>query len=160
VLRRGGEAAVRAEQARAEELTRRILESEEAFRRGELALRRDRPQAAVIELERALELNPDEADYHATLAWARFCAASDKAPIADVTRAALERALELQPRSVTARFYLGRVDRMLGRDAEALRRFRDVIADSPGHAEAAAEIRALESRLGPDKPGAFGRSKR
>jgi len=153
VLRRGGEAAVRAEQARAEELTRRILDAEEAFRRGELALRRDQPQAAVAELERAVQLHPDEADYHAALAWARFCAAPDKQTVAAVTRAALERAIQRAPRSVPPRFYLGRVERMLGRDQDALRHFRDVLTASPGHSEAASEVRALEARLGGGGPG-------
>jgi hypothetical protein len=148
VLRRGGEAAVRAEQARAEELTRRILDAEEAFRRGELALRRDQPQAAVTELTRAVQLHPDEADYHAALAWARFCAAPDKQAVAAATRAALDRAIQRAPRSVTPRFYLGRVERMLGRDQDALRHFREVLTAAPGHAEAASEVRALEARLG------------
>jgi tetratricopeptide (TPR) repeat protein len=158
VLRRGGEAAVRAEQARAEEMARRILEAEEAFRRGELAMRRDQPQAAVVELERAVQLNPEEADYHASLAWAKFCAAPDRPAAAPATRTALERAIQGAPRSVTARFYLGRVERMLGRDQDALRHFRDVLASVPGHADAAAEVRALEARLtGGDKPsGIFG----
>jgi tetratricopeptide (TPR) repeat protein len=159
VLRRGGEAAIRAEQTRAEDLARRILEAEEAFRRGELAMRRDQPQAAVVELERAVQLNPDEADYHATLAWAKFCAAPDRPSAAGMTRTALDRAIQRSPRSINARFYLGRVERMLGRDQDALRHFRDVLAASPGHTEAAAEIRALEARLtGGDKPsGIFGR---
>ena len=160
VLRRGGEAAIRAEQARAEELTRRILDAEEAFRRAELALRRDQPQAAVAELERAVQLHPDETDYHAALAWARFCAAPDKQAVAAATRVALERSIQRAPRSVTPRFYLGRVERMLGRDQDALRHFRDVLAASPGHSEAASEVRALEARLGGgDRPGAPGRKR-
>jgi hypothetical protein len=153
ILRRGGEAAVRAEQARAEELTRRILEAEEAFRRGELALRRDQPQSAVAEIERAVQLNPDESDYHAALAWARFCAAPDRQAAAAPTRAALDRAIQRAPRSVTPRFYLGRVERMLGRDPEALRHFRDVLTAVPGHAEAASEVRAIEARLGSGDKG-------
>jgi tetratricopeptide (TPR) repeat protein len=147
VLRRGGEAAVRAEQARAEELARRILEAEEAFRRGELLLRRDQPEAAVAEIERAVQLNPDEPDYHAALAWSRFCAAPDKPAIAAATRTALDRVIQRAPRSTTARFHLGRVERMLGRDQDALRHFREVLAAVPSHAEAAAEVRALEARL-------------
>jgi len=147
VLRRGGEAAIRAEQARAEELTRRILDAEEAFRRAELALRRDQPQAAVGELERAVQLHPDEADYQAALAWARFCAAPDKPAVAAATRSALDRAIQRAPRSVTPRLYLGRVERMLGRDQDALRHFREVLAAAPGHADAASEVRALEARL-------------
>jgi tetratricopeptide (TPR) repeat protein len=163
ILRRGGEGAVRAEQAKAEELARRIMEAEEAFRRGELALRRDQPEAAVGELELAIQLNPEETDYHALLAWAQFCAAPDKMAIATRTRTLLDRAIQRSPRSVTARFYLGRVERMLGSDKDALRHFRDVLAQAPGHTEAASEVRVLEARMsGGDKPGGglFGRNKR
>ncbi len=163
VLRRGGEAAVRAEEAQTDELARRILDAEEAFRRGELALRRDQPQAAVTELERAIHLNPDEADYHALLAWSQFCAAADKPSTASATRVALDQAIQRSPKAVTARFYLGRVERMLGRDQEALRHFRDVLAVCPGHADAAAEQRVIEARLaGGTKPGGglFSRFKR
>jgi len=163
VVQRGGEAKVRAEEARTDELARRILDAEEAFRRGELALRRDQPQAAVTELERAIQLNPDEADYHALLAWSQFCAATDKPAIAPATRVALDQAIQRAPKAVTARFYLGRVERMLGRDQEALRHFREVLTACPGHADAAAEQRVLEARLASgDKPGGglFSRFKR
>ncbi|HEY0192502.1 MAG TPA: DnaJ domain-containing protein [Kofleriaceae bacterium] len=155
VLRRGGEAAIRAEDARAEQLARRVLEAEEAFRRGELALRRDQPAAAVAELTLAVQLDPDEADYQAMLAWSQFCAAPDKAAVAHATRAQLDEAIERSPQAVTGRFYLGRVERMLGRDQDAARHFREVLAAAPGHTEAAAELRVIESRLG-DKPGGGG----
>jgi Flp pilus assembly protein TadD len=147
ILRRGGEAAIRAEQAKAEQLARHIVDAEDAFHRGELALRRDQPQAAVVELERAIQLNPEEADYHALLAWSQFCAAPDKMSVAAATRAALDRAILRSPRAVTARFYLGRVERMLGRDQDALRHFREVLEQAPHHAEAAAELRVIEARL-------------
>jgi tetratricopeptide (TPR) repeat protein len=161
VLRRGGEAAVRQEQADAEAMAMRVLESEEAFRRGEMALRRDQMSTAIRELEHAIELNPDEVDYHAALAWARFCLASDKLAVATATRKALEEALAKAPRSVSARFYLGRVERILGRDEDALRHFKQVLERVPHHAEAMSEVRVLESRLaaGADK-GLFGRPKR
>jgi tetratricopeptide (TPR) repeat protein len=162
VVQRGGEAKVRAEEAKTDELARRILDAEEAFRRGELALRRDQPQAAVTELERAIQLNPNEADYHALLAWSQFCAAADKPAIAPATRVALDQAIQRSPKAVTARFCLGRVERMLGRDREALRHFRDVLAACPGHAEAAAEQRVIEARLasGDKSGGLFSRFKR
>jgi tetratricopeptide (TPR) repeat protein len=155
VLRRGGESAIRAEEARAEQLARRVLDAEDAFRRGELALRRDQPALAVVDLSQAVELNPDEDDYHALLAWAKFCAAPDKHAVAALTRQQLEQASARTPHAVTARFYLGRVERMLGRDQIAAGLFRDVLADAPGHTEAAAELRVLESRLG-DKPSGGG----
>ncbi|MDB4964300.1 MAG: heat shock protein DnaJ domain protein [Myxococcales bacterium] len=161
VLQRGGAAAIRAEQSRAEDMTQRVLDSEEAYRKGELALKRDQITTAIRELERAVDLNPDEADYHATLAWARFCASSDKMAAAQPTRVALDKAIRQSPKAVTARFYLGRVERMLGKDADALKHFRDVLAVHPNHSEATSEVRVLESRLGGDKGGGlFGRPKR
>ena len=147
ILRRGGEAAIRAEQAKAEQLAREIVDAEEACHRGELALRRDQPQAAVVELERAIQLNPEEADYHALLAWSRFCASPDKRTVAAATRIALDKAIQRSPRAVAARFYLGRVERMLGHDQDALRHFREVLEQAPHHAEAATELRVIEARL-------------
>lgn len=147
VLRRGGEAAIRKEQAHAEQLAMRILESEEAFRKGEAAMRRDQMTTAVRELERAVELHPDEADYHAALAWARFCSAPDKMQASTTTRRALEAAIAKAPRAISARFYLGRVERMLGKDEDALRHFRLVLEREPHHQEATSEVRVIEARL-------------
>lgn len=162
ILQRGGADGIRAEQAEAEELTKRVVEGEEAFRKGEMALRRDQIETAINELSRAVELNPDEADYHATLAWARFCGAPDKMAAATTTRKALDKAIKLSPEAVTPRFFLGRVERMLGRDPEALRLFREVLDEMPHHVEAGSEVRAIEARMAGDKGGGglFGRSKR
>ncbi|MBA2541594.1 MAG: DnaJ domain-containing protein [Deltaproteobacteria bacterium] len=147
VLRRGGEAAIAAEQERAEELAGRILDAEEAFRRGEAALRRDQLSTALSEFAHALELNSDEVDYHAAYAWAEFCSSPDKMAIASKTRITLERAINKSPRSVAPRFYAGRVERMLGRDADALRHFQEVLRIEPQHREAGSEARLIEQRL-------------
>ncbi len=147
VLKRGGEAAVAAEQQKAEELAVRIMDAEEAFRRGEAALRRDQLQVASQEFLRAIQLNPDEVDYVAANVWVEFCSASDKLAVAGKTRAVLDRAINKSPKSVAPRFYLARVERMLGRDAEALRHFRDVLEIEPHHGEAGTEIRVIEQRL-------------
>ena len=160
ILSRGGEAAVRAEEQKAEDMAMRILDSEEAFRRGEMALKRDSLQTAIRELEAAIALNPDEPDYHATLAWARFAAAPDKMAVAAATRAELATTIKRSPRAVAGKFFLGRVERMLGKDQDALRLFKEVLEVEPSHPEASSEIRVLEARLGGDKGGLFGRSKR
>ncbi|MGE0868650.1 MAG: DnaJ domain-containing protein [Kofleriaceae bacterium] len=166
-LRRGGAAAIQAEQTKAEEMARRVLEAEEAFRRGEIALRRDQITVAVTEIERAISLNPEEPDYHAALAWAKFCGAPDKAQVAGATRKSLEHAIAQAPKSVTPRFYLGRVERILNNDQAALAQFQEVIKRSPHHSEAQGEIRALEARARSPEPatdrgggGLFSRLKR
>ena len=51
-----------------------------------------------------------------------------------------------------ARFYLGRVERILGRVREALLHCKQVLDVEPGHADAAAEVRMLE-KLGADAVG-------
>ena len=121
----------------------------EAHARGQQALRADQPAQAVAELRRAVELAPEDVDFAAMLGWATFCAASDKARVVAQTRRALERAIHRSANPAIARFYLGRVERMLGRDQLALHHFREVMALVPNHAEAASEIRILESRLAP-----------
>jgi curved DNA-binding protein CbpA len=150
----GGEAVQREQEARAEEIALRILASEEHYKKGEMALKRDDLGTALAELAKAVELNPEEADFAATQAWAVFCATPEKSTIARQTRAALEKAIQRSPKSITPRFYLGRVHRMLGNDKEALDVFRNVLADKPHHHEAQSEIRAIETRLaGPPKGG-------
>jgi curved DNA-binding protein CbpA len=147
VLSRGGESAVRAEDAKADEMAMKIMHAEEAFRRGEMALRREQLDAAIAEFSTAVELQPQEAEYQALLIWAKFAAAADKQVIARQTRIELARAADRSLQSPTARFYLGRVERILGREREALEHFYEVLRIKSNHAEASSEIRVLETRL-------------
>jgi hypothetical protein len=119
----------------------------EAYHRGQQALRADHPVRAVVELAQAVELAPHDVDYGAALGWARFCASSDKPAVAAETRRLLERAVNRSATPEVARFYLGRVERMLGRDQIALQHFHEVLDRIPGHADAASEIRVIESRI-------------
>lgn len=147
VLARGGESVVNREEQKANETAMRVMTAEEAFRRGEMALRREQLDQAIQEFNTAVELQPQEAEYGALLAWARFAAAADKQAIARETRLALQRAAERMMQSPTARFYLGRVERILGREREALEHFYEVLRIKPNHADASSEIRVLETRL-------------
>jgi hypothetical protein len=147
VMSRGGEAAVRAQEAEAEEMAARVMRAEEAFKRGEMALRRDALEQALALFTEAVELQPKETEFQALLAWTRFAIAPDKNAVAADTRKTLQHAAEAAPKSPTSRFYLGRVERMLGREREALAHFQDVLRLKPGHAEAASELRLLEQRL-------------
>jgi curved DNA-binding protein CbpA len=147
VQRRGGAAAVRAADDKVDELAAKVLRAEEAFQQGEMSLRREQFPQAVSAFTTACELQPNEPEYIAMLAWAKFAAAPDKQVVASATRAALQRASEDSENSVTARFYLGRVERMLGREREALHHFHEVLAMKPHHGEAASEVRILEQRL-------------
>ncbi|HEY5946565.1 MAG TPA: tetratricopeptide repeat protein [Kofleriaceae bacterium] len=119
----------------------------EAAERAQRALEIEQVETAVLELKKAVALVPTDVDYTALLGWALFCAAQDKRSIAAETRLALERALHRSDKPHLARFYLGRVERMLGRDKEALHHFHAVLLLDPNHRDASAEIRILQARL-------------
>ena len=119
----------------------------DAYLRALRQLDADRPGAAVSELAKACDLAPKNVDYRATLAWATFCAAPNKQHVEAITVRFLERALYKVEHPETVRLYLGRVERMLGHDPQALHHFREVLALVPDHAEAAAEIRIIEARI-------------
>ncbi len=119
----------------------------DAFARGEAWLRRDEPGLAIGELQSACQLEPDNLDHRAMLAFARFCATQDKGAAAGEARAVLERMIEQTTTPTFARFLLGRVERMAGRDREALRVFEEVVLEQPHHADAHSEIRAIRARM-------------
>ena len=117
--------------------------AEEAFHRAQAALRGDRIDDAIFDLELATQLAPNEPRYFAALAWARFCRAPDKAKVANQTRAMLARAIARSESPVLPRYYLGLVERMMNRHEAALEHFREVLELQPNHQEAATEIRFL-----------------
>jgi tetratricopeptide (TPR) repeat protein len=119
----------------------------EAAERAQRALEIEQVETAVLELKKAVALVPNDVDYNALLGWALFCAAQDKRAVAPETKKALERAVHRSDKPHLARFYLGRVERMLGRDKEALRHFHAVLLLEPNHRDASAEIRVLQARL-------------
>lgn len=131
-----------------------------AFKRGEAAIASEQLDVAIAELTRATQLQPNDHDYASMLAWAKFCAAKDKTAVADATRKVFIQVILKIEEPVLAEFLLGRVERMLGRDREALAHFRRVLELRPRHPGAAAEIRVIELRLASQpKPGGnlFGR---
>ena len=143
---RRGEPTPLAPRARTGDLDKKELAAE-AFEAGEGALKRDDIPRAVEELGRAVTLVPANHEYAAMFAWAQFCAAADKPQVYPETRKALERAIHRGEKPVTARFYLGRVERMVGHDREAFNHFQEVLLDEPNNREAASELRILEQKI-------------
>ncbi|MBA2544647.1 MAG: hypothetical protein H0V17_33700, partial [Deltaproteobacteria bacterium] len=118
----------------------------EAYRRGQAALRDERLEDAIAELSNAVELAPNELDYKCALAWARFCAAQDKSQIADTTRTALKQVALKSEHPVMPHYYLGMVERILGRTPQALAHFQYVLELDPAHREAGTEVRFLSAQ--------------
>ena len=123
------------------------LEGRDAYQRGEMAMRREQLPEAIAAFSQAVEVQPQNADYLAMLAWARFCACRDKREIAAESRKTLDRAIKLSEEAIIPWLCLGRVERMLGNDKEALAHFHHVLMLQPHNTAAASEARVIETRL-------------
>jgi hypothetical protein len=133
-------------QQEAESMATRVMAAEEHFRRGEWALRRNGFAEALGQFEKALELNPGEAEHHAMLGWAIWCASEDKESVGQQVLAKLQRALEMAPKCLPALYYRGRIEATLGHDESALRCFRRVAEIDASYQDARLQVRLLESR--------------
>lgn len=121
------------------------------IKKGQAALRDDRLEDAVLALTRATELAPDDLEAKAALAWARFCAAANKPAAAEAARQILGQVAHKHERPVLAHYYLGMVERIIGRNAAALAHFHEVLELDPSHREATTELRFLTRSSGPIK---------
>jgi len=150
-LAAGGERALRAQQAEAEELAGRLFGAEEAYQLGTMALRRSQFREALAQFQRAVELNPDEAEHHALQAWAMWSAADDKKAIGKEVRRGFRKAISLQPKCVPAYYYRGKIANADGKEETALECFRKVLEYEPNHQGALTEMRVMEGRKSKDK---------
>lgn len=134
------------QQHEAASMASRLLAAEESFRRGEWALRRSNFIEARTHFEKALELSPNEAEHHALLGWAIWCATDDKDSVREDVLAKLQRAQEISPKSLAALYYRARVAAMIGQEDLALRNFKRVAEIDPSYQDARLQARLLESR--------------
>ncbi len=116
------------------------------YRRGQAALRDERLDDAIGAFMLAIEVAPDELDYKCALAWAKFCNATDKPRAADAVRVVLAQAVLKSDRPVVPYYYLGMVERILGRTPQALAHFQQVLDLDPNHREASTELRFLSRK--------------
>jgi tetratricopeptide (TPR) repeat protein len=121
-------------------LTPRPESATTAYQRGETALREQRLAEAIPALERAHQLAPDRIDYQCTLAWARFTAATDKLGVAESIRSVLLQTIRRTDRPALPHYYLGLVERTLGRDDTARAHFQQVLSLEPDHENARSQV--------------------
>jgi tetratricopeptide (TPR) repeat protein len=146
-LERGGDTALNAARVRTYEEVAGRSPAEDAFHKGNQALRADQPAKAIAFFMQAEELDTTNHDYTVMRAWSQFCAALNKDMVAAEVRKTLTKATHHADAPELAWLYLGRVERMLGRDREALAHFHRVLELVPNHPDARSELRVLETRL-------------
>ncbi len=135
----------------------RMLQAESTFRRGQQLLAAGDVAGARALFEEAVQLQPEEGEFVAYLGWARFQQSPDVAEEAQISRAALERAVALSPTLEKAHLFLGYVLKALGRAEEATRAFERALECNPSSGDALKELSILswahQLQKGKDKRG-------
>ncbi len=139
------------------------------FQKAEIFLRRSDLAQAEAHCRKAVEADPEQAEYHAMLAWLEAQKPNMQSGSASeglIDR--LTKALEKNPRCERAYFYRGMLHKKLNHEVEAVRDFKRASALNPRNIDAQREVRIFEMRKGPastppgkrkedDKGGLFGK---
>jgi len=119
-------------------------EAAEAFKAGEVALRRRDHAAAEAHYAESFRLYP-KAQVLAARAWAIYMDPGRKAD-AGSARAMMVEALQMDPACDRAHYQLGVIARVEGDVDRAERHFREALRANPRHPEASQELRLIEMR--------------
>jgi DnaJ-domain-containing protein 1 len=140
-----------------EESIRKILHAAGAFQKAEVLLKKRMLAAAELEVNRALEGDPEQADYLALYAWIQACKADSEARLPELCKL-LTTAIERNPSSEKNRFYRVQIYKRLGQVDKAVSDCRIIVEKNPHHVDALREIRLWEMRRVAQKqntPGAL-----
>ncbi len=111
----------------------------EVLRKSDLALAERHARTALL-------LDPEQADYHALLAWILFERhPGEDAPLKEML-ALVDHALKLHDKHDRANLYRGSILRRLGREADAVKAFRRAVELNPKNVDAQREVRLAEMR--------------
>jgi len=136
------------------------LSANQHFMRGELALRRERYGEAVEEFRAAVELDDNSPEYHAFLAWSKWCHATSKDAIFPEVKLGLLKASKLSGnRCVPAFYFRGLIHEARGEPEKAYRSFQMVCSLDERHIDAARMMHIIERRQAGGK-GLFDRLRR
>lgn len=111
--------------------------------KAEVLIRRRDFEGAVATLRGGLELNAEDADLHASLAWALFSMPNGKA--SEILEAT-ERAIAIAPNHDRAHYARGMIMRRMGREEDAVTHFRKAAEANPKNIDAVREARLAEMR--------------
>ncbi len=124
----------------------RIVSAEQECRKGEDSLKAREYERAVSHFQRALELSPDEGEFHAFYGWSLFLTKPSDPKTRKEAVEHLKKALSLAPASPTGYYYLGQMQKACGDPDQAVKMFRKVLSLRRNHVEASRELRLLKQR--------------
>lgn len=124
----------------------RALEAEKQFQLGETALRERAYETALRCFGRALELNPEEGEYHAHYGYALHMCHPDDVQIVQEAMEHAKRGMKLASDREKPYLLLGRLCKATGRAGAAEKMFTRAIQIQPNCVEALRELRLINMR--------------
>jgi curved DNA-binding protein CbpA len=131
------------------EQVQRVLGATTAYQKALVLLKRNSLQAAEQEARRALDGDPDQADYIGLLAWIE---AAKTNPDLERLLLDLDRAVDMEDNNLRVRWYRGQLLKRMGKESRALSDFRFILDRDPKHVDAQREVRLFEMRHGSSRP--------
>jgi tetratricopeptide (TPR) repeat protein len=128
------------------EVGKRALEAEMQFQQGDAALRARDYASALRCFGRALELYPDEGEYHAHYGWTLHLAHPSDPAIASEAMEHVQRALKLAPDREKPYLFMGRLCKAIGRADVAEKMFARALKIQPECLDALRELRLINMR--------------
>ena len=135
---------------------RRALQAEQHFQQGEAALRQRVYEEALRWFGRALELYPEEGEYHAHYGWALHLCHPDSAEMAEEAMEHVKRGIKLASDREKPYLLMGRLCKAIGRPGAAEKMFTRAVQIQPDCVEALRELRLINMRRRKEK-GFIGR---
>ncbi len=120
------------------------VEASDAFKRGDLLMKKKDFAAAELEYLRAYSIDPKPV-YRASQAWAIYMDPARKAEAANAKQMMAE-VLRADPTCDRAHYQLGVICRVEGEKDKAEKHFRDALRANPKHLDASQELRIIEMR--------------
>jgi CheY-like chemotaxis protein/tetratricopeptide (TPR) repeat protein len=133
-------------EAAKEEAGRRALEAANQFQRGEALLKSRAYEDALVHFGQALELDPQEGDYHTHYGWTLHLCHPSNAPMIEEAMEHVRRGLKLASHGDRAYLYMGRLFRAIGKPAAAEKMFTRAVQIQPDCVEALRELRLINLR--------------
>jgi tetratricopeptide (TPR) repeat protein len=132
-----------------------ILEAATNFQKAEICLKRNDTKQAEEFCKKALDVDPNQADYVAMMAWLQSLkpvkqdSASTQEQVVELTRA-----ISISQACERAFFYRAMLLKRLGDEARAIKDFKRAVELNPRNVDAQREVRLYNMRGGgPTKPG-------
>jgi CheY-like chemotaxis protein/curved DNA-binding protein CbpA len=128
------------------EAGRQVLDAELEFQNGESAMRQRDYGAALRHFGKALELYPEEGEYHAHYGWALHLSHPGSDAMLHEAIEHVRKGLKLASRSEKSYLFLGRLCKARGSERAAEKMFTRAVQIEPNCAEALSELRLMHMR--------------